>query len=78
MTSFEAGFIKYAEECGLAPEAAAHVFKRAMEHPAAQNMFKELPEDQNESHEDISVLAELLKQDLIDQQMTAGSKQIAV
>ena len=44
MTSFEAGFVKYARECGLSDEKAAHIFKRAMEHPGAQHMFKDLSE----------------------------------
>jgi hypothetical protein len=78
MTSFEAGFFKAAEERGLSLEETIHVFKRAMEHPQANQMFKDLPEDEAETHNDMSVLADLLKHEFIDKQMSTASKQLAI
>jgi len=68
MTSFEAGFLKYAEEYGLSPEEAAHTLKRASDYPGTQEMFKKLPEEaaQNENPEELDQLSDLLKQHEVD------------
>lgn len=78
MTSFEAGFVKYARECGLADDKTAHILKRAMDHPAAEGMFRSLPEEeeQQNSPEDMEMLAQLLKQELIDKQMSGQTRTI--
>ena len=78
MTSFEAGFLKAAEDYGLSLEETVHIFKRAMEYPQANQLFKEMPEDEAETHEDMSVLADLLKHELIDKQMGTASKQLTI
>jgi len=76
MNAFEAGFIKYAEEYGVPVDQALHMFKRATDYPGTARLFKDLPEDQHDSPEEASGLADLIKQDLIDQQMTAGKRRI--
>lgn len=77
MTSFEAGFVKYAEECGLSDQKTAHILKRAMEHPGVQNMFKVLPEEvETQSPHNLASLGELLKQHLIDEDMGRTTKKI--
>lgn len=78
MTSFEAGFIKFAEESGLSAEQAAHIFKRAMEYSGSQDIFKQLPDEQpsETAPEDYEVLANLLQQELIDKNMSAATQQI--
>ena len=77
MTSFEAGFAKYAEECGLPNQRVAHIFKRAMEHPGAQALFKDLPEeDSSQSPTNLEALTDLLKQHTVHADMDAASKRI--
>lgn len=78
MTLFESGFIKQAQAQGLSFSEAVELLKRAMDHPAANSMFKQLPEDEEETHQDISHLADLLKQDLIDREMSTATRQIAI
>jgi hypothetical protein len=77
MTSFEAGFVKYAKECGLPDQQVAYIFKRAMEHPGAQGMFKDLNEEASaESPGSLSALSDLLKQHFIHDDMEATAKKI--
>ena len=78
MTSFELGFFKQAEEYGLDADRATHILKRAMDHPGAQEMFKELPDDSAEQHspEDMEVLKELLQQNLINEKFSGQRHQI--
>jgi hypothetical protein len=78
MTLFESGFVKQAQEQGLSFSEAVDFLKRAMDHPAANSMFKQLPEDEEETDQDISHLAALLKQDLLDREMSTATKKIAV
>jgi hypothetical protein len=75
MTSFEAGFVKYAKECGLPNHKVAHIFKRAMEHPGAQAMFKDLDEETH-SPDNLAALSELLKQHLIHHEMAGAAQKI--
>lgn len=75
MTSFEVGFRKYAQECGLSKEQTAHILKRAADHPAVEEMFKKLPaEEIQEQPEELDNLSELVNQDNIDQQMKQASR----
>jgi hypothetical protein len=74
MTSFEAGFIKYAKECGLPDVQVAHILKRASDHPAVQGIFKNLDEDA--SVEDSENLHDLWEQENVDKQMSALNQQI--
>lgn len=77
MTSFEAGFLKYARECRLSDDQTAYILKRAMDHPGAEDMFKSLPhEEEQESPEDLDMLAQMLRQEFIDNQMSGETKRI--
>jgi len=77
MTSFEAGFFKCAEECGLPNQQAAHIFKRAMEYPGAKHMFKDLDEEpQAQSPDNLAALSALLKQHLLHSDMEIAAKKI--
>lgn len=77
MTAFEAGFVKYAQECGLSYERAAHMMKRSGEHPGAAQLFRQLPQaEEEEQPGHLDVLANMLKQDLIDQHMGEESRKI--
>jgi hypothetical protein len=78
MTTFELGFRKYAQECGLSKEQTAHILKRAADHPAVEEMFKQLPtETQEAKPEDMDNLSDLVNQDKIDQQMKQASRLLA-
>lgn len=77
MTSFEAGFLKYARECGLSNNQTTHILKRAMDYPGAKSMFHQLPTDETQdTPEDLEALKELLKQELIYRQMQGQTKTI--
>jgi hypothetical protein len=79
MTSFEAGFIKYAKERGLPDQQAAYIFKRAMEHPGAQSMFKDMDEeDQHQSPDNLAALSDLLKQHYIHNDMGSAVEKIKI
>lgn len=77
MTSFEAGFKKYSEECGLSQEKAAHILKRALSHPEAQQMFKELPDQENnQSPDELDTLTNLMHQDSVDNHYSEAAKKL--
>ena len=78
MVSFEAGFIKYANESGLPTEQAVQMLKRAMEYPGAQDMFKALPAEHEEqqSPDHVAMLADMMKQQLLHEQIGDYQKQI--
>jgi hypothetical protein len=78
MTSFEAGFYKYAEEYGLPHTEAVYIYKRALEYPPTQEMFKKLPEDTDsaESPSTLANLAEMMKQHILHEAMDADTKKI--
>jgi len=77
MTSFEAGFKQYAEECGLSEKKAAHILKRALDHPGTSEMFKHLPDqDDTQNPADLDALANLVQQDSADKYYSEISKSI--
>lgn len=76
MTSFEVGFIKYAEECGLSNERIAHILKRAADYPEVSSLFKQLPEAGEESPEHLDDMNNLMQQDLIDRQMLEDAQKL--
>jgi hypothetical protein len=76
MTSFEVGFIKYAEECGLSNERIAHILKRAADYPEVSSLFKQLPEAEEESPEHLDDMNNLMQQDLIDRQMLEDAQKL--
>ena len=55
--------------CGLPEAQAAHMLKRAADHPNAQQLFKSLPTEQVEPDEDLEALTHLMHQDNVDSQM---------
>lgn len=77
MTSFEAGFVKYAMESGLSANQAAQAFKRASDHPGVQAYQARDKEDsENNKPSDLEVLANLLRQELIDAHYSNIKKKI--
>lgn len=79
MTSFEAGFIKYALEYGLSEQQAVHTLKRAAEYPGSEHIFKQLPQESAEheqSPEDLDVLSNLLKEEFMHSQMSGAKQKI--
>jgi len=69
MTSFKAGFIKYAMDCGLPNSQAVHIFKRAADHPNTQELFKNLADTEIPQDENLELLTNLMQQNAIDKQM---------
>lgn len=77
MTSFEAGFINQAKESGLSDHEAAHFLKRASEYPGSQELFKRLPDNEdNQDPSSFESLANLVKQEAIDKQFSGYKKKI--
>jgi hypothetical protein len=77
MTSFELGFKKYAEECGLSEKKAAHIFKRSLDHPEAAEMLAHLPKCADvQRFEDLDTLANLLHQNSVDDHYSQIAKEI--
>lgn len=79
MTCFEIGFVKEANFRGISKSNALGLLKRALEHPETSEMFKKLPQDadgDDSSSNNLDMLTELLKQDIINQQMLSNTKKI--
>lgn len=77
MTTFEVGFIDYAKENGLSEKQAAHFLKRAFDYPGTQEMFEDLPNNEQEhSPETLEPLMHLLKQEDIHNLLTDEHRKI--
>lgn len=76
MTAFEAGFLTYANEYGLSDNQAAHILKRAMDYSSASQMFKSFPEENIQTPDSMTVLANLMKHELLDARMRADKRKI--
>jgi hypothetical protein len=79
MTSFEAGFIKQAEELGWPEAQASQLYKRASEYPGAEHLFKEMPahgEAEGDTPEELDALSNLLKQELIDKNFSGATRHV--
>jgi hypothetical protein len=70
MTSFKAGFFKYAAEQGFSEAETEHLFKQAEEYPPTEQMFRDItPTEESSSPEELETLAELLKQHALNAQL---------
>ena len=78
MTAFEAGFLKYAEEYGMSSDRASHMFKRALEHPEAERMFKEMPDEKIKSPASLEALRDLLEQQYAHEGMEEHERKLAM
>jgi len=76
MTAFEAGFLTYANEYGLSDNQAAHILKRAMDYSQATQMFKSFPEENIQTPDSMTVLANLMKHELLNGRMHAEKRRI--
>ena len=76
MTAFEVGFLKEASEYGLTSQQADHILKRALQYDEARDMFKSLPNSEEEDPSDLDALTEMLQQDFIDRHMSAAQHRI--
>ena len=77
MTAFEVGFLKEASEYGLTSQQADHILKRALQYDEARDMFKSLPNsEEEEDPSDLDALTEMLQQDFIDRHMSAAQHRI--
>jgi hypothetical protein len=76
MTAFEAGFLTYANEYGLSDNQAAHILKRAMDYGSANQMFKSFPEEDIQTPETMTVLANIMKHELLNNSMRAEKRKI--
>lgn len=70
MTSFELGFIKYAQECGLPNPQAVHMLKRALDYPGSQETYIKSAEETNYTADDLDVLSGLVAHAELDMEMS--------
>lgn len=70
MTSFELGFMKYAQECGLSSNQAAHILQRTLDHPGSHEMFSKSAEETNYTSDDLDVLSGLVAHAELDEEMS--------
>jgi hypothetical protein len=75
MTSFEAGFIKYARDCGLSDTQAVYILKRALDNPEMSDVVRKQPQGK-ESPEELDALKDVYEQDEVDKEMSNFKKQL--
>ena len=66
MNSFEAGFVKHAQEQGILFEEALVMLQKSASHPDLQVLLNSLPQDDNNDPEDLEKLSYLLELDNYD------------
>jgi len=77
MTSFEAGFIAYTEECGLSKKQASHILQRAKDHEGVRELFNSVKVATATAElENLDTVHNLAHQDLIDREMQRTFQQI--
>jgi len=81
MTGFELGFLSAAQEYGMSTQEASRILKSAYLQDREHQLFKRLPEaeedeDEQVSPADLEALKEMLKQDFIDKHMSAAKHRI--
>jgi hypothetical protein len=81
MTCFELGFLSTAQEYGMAAQEASRILKSAYLQDRDNQLFKRLPEPEEDedsqiSPADLEALKEMLKQDFIDKHMSAAKHRI--
>jgi len=83
MNEFEKGFVAYATEGGLPENQAVHLWKRAMDYPGTQEMFKQLtaslaPTEKNLSNEELQALSSLMEQQKAHSEMMNLKNQLGI
>jgi hypothetical protein len=70
MTSFELGFIKYAQEYGLPRTQADYILQRAMDHPVSRETYIKEAEETDYTSEDLDNLSCLVALAEFDEEMS--------
>jgi len=73
MTSFELGFIKYAQEQGLPRTQADYILQRAMDHPTSRETYIKEAEETNYTSNDLDNLSCLVALAAFDEEMSRCS-----
>ena len=77
MTSFEAGFVGHARECGMSDQQALHILKRAADYGGVQELMEaQAQDDEDQSPGDLDVLKSLLQNEFLHDRMYAVKKRI--
>ena len=81
MRCFDIGFLSAAQECGIPSHEASRILKLAYDQPEVSQLFKSLPEaeddeEQQASSTDLESLKEMLTQDLIARHISAAKHKI--
>jgi broad specificity polyphosphatase/5'/3'-nucleotidase SurE len=82
MDHFKAGFQKYATECGVPESQALHLWKRALDYPGTEEVFKNLNiptvPQQEQSPEELETLAKLMEQEKVNQELQQMKQQLGI
>jgi hypothetical protein len=83
MSEFELGFFEQAKECRLPEKQAAYIWKRALEYPGTEAMFKELDiKDRQEASPATAVemqeLSKILEQQKVHEEINKLKQQLGI
>jgi hypothetical protein len=82
------GFLKYASECGVSEPQALHLWKRALDYPGTEQVFKNLntsspplessPTPVQENPEDLDMLSKLMEQEKVNTELQQIKQQLGI
>jgi hypothetical protein len=82
MQLIQEGFLDYAKDSGLSDKEAAHIFKRALEYPGTEEVFKKLDitptENKQPAPGEISALSKLIEQERVHSELQKIKKQLGI
>lgn len=82
MDHFKAGFLKYATEIGVPENQALHLWKRALDYPGTEEVFKKLDiptvPQQEQDPEELETLSRLMEQEKVNQELQQIKQQLGI
>jgi len=76
MTSFEAGFVKHAQEQGISQEEALAILQKSASHPELDSLLNSFPDDLQNDPEELEKLSHMLELDYFDKEMQEATKEL--
>lgn len=83
MSEFKLGFFEQAKECRLSEKQAAYIWKRALEYPGTEAMFKELDIKDNQdvapgTAAEMQELSTILEQQKVHEEINKLKQQLGI
>jgi hypothetical protein len=76
MTSFEAGFVKYAQEQGILPEEAWTILQKSATHPELNSLLNSFSNDAGNDPKELEKLSYMLELDTFDREVHLAAKEL--